>query len=214
MAANADQGRARLKPPRLAHSLLTLFVARADHAALIGDLEEEFTFLTEQSPQAAKNWYWRQTAQSLPHLIRTRLQSSGARKITTGLMVFVILFFLIGYWDIWISRNAARGFYAIFNPETYAPARIAFLGTQILGICFAGAIIAFTVFERQHSLWKNARRYLPPAALIILAPTLYDLFISEGGYDNSMLIARIGLTMPALFMGAALVIRFLSSNSR
>jgi putative ABC transport system permease protein len=49
-------------PPRLAERLVHWSVARSQYAdALIGDLEEEFTRLSNVAPDRARQWYWKRS---------------------------------------------------------------------------------------------------------------------------------------------------------
>jgi hypothetical protein len=63
------------KPPRIAVWLIDLFTPYEQTESIPGDLLEEFTDLVSKSGVAsARRWYWRQSVQTIPHLVATGLR--------------------------------------------------------------------------------------------------------------------------------------------
>ncbi len=70
-------------PPRWAERLLRWSLAPDERAAVLGDVQEEFAALADQSPARATRWYWRQTLVSvIPNIARQiRNQWAEARQV-------------------------------------------------------------------------------------------------------------------------------------
>jgi hypothetical protein len=62
-----------MRPPRLAEWLLRRSMRDEEHAAILGDLHEEFQERVAAGPLAACRWYWRQTLMSLAPNFRRRM---------------------------------------------------------------------------------------------------------------------------------------------
>lgn len=200
--SGADSG-ADLTPPRLAERLMTAAVSAPDRAALIGDLHEEFSRLSRRSPNEARAWYWRQTAQSAPHLFWKRLRSPALRNIAVAAAATLGAFILIALWDGFIARNAARGFANLTQATDFTLARAIYLGVQMIGVAFGGAMIAYFTFDRSAGLIKNYLTRLTPAALVILAPTLIEFASPANTYPATYQLLWTALAIPSLVAGAA-----------
>jgi hypothetical protein len=58
------------RPPRMAAGLVHLFAPGDQAETILGDLLEEFSDVTGKAGAgAARRWYWRQTAKTIPHVI-------------------------------------------------------------------------------------------------------------------------------------------------
>ncbi|MCK5078082.1 MAG: ABC transporter permease [Calditrichia bacterium] len=58
------------KPPKFANWLLKKTLRQYHQASALGDLEEEFDFICDESDiSSAKKWYWKQVFKSIPHFI-------------------------------------------------------------------------------------------------------------------------------------------------
>ena len=67
------------KPPKIARSLLARFLNDYSKVPLLGDLEEEYRFIVEESGlKQARYWYWRQVIQSLPNIFNSNVYWSAA----------------------------------------------------------------------------------------------------------------------------------------
>ncbi len=67
------------KPPKIARSLLSKFLNDYSKVPLLGDLEEEYRFIAEESGlKQARSWYWRQVIQSLPNIFNNNVYWSAA----------------------------------------------------------------------------------------------------------------------------------------
>jgi hypothetical protein len=59
-----------VQPPRIATWLVKLFITGEEAESILGDLLEEFFYLTSKSGVGgARSWYWRQTVKTIAHLI-------------------------------------------------------------------------------------------------------------------------------------------------
>ena len=103
MAGNPDDFPPELSPPTIARSLLAMAAEATDRHVLLGDLEEEFSFRSKQSPAAARRWYWSQATSSAPHLFLKRLRSEQFRKFGIGLAAVFGAFCLMVVWEIVIA---------------------------------------------------------------------------------------------------------------
>lgn len=65
------------KPPKIAEGFLKILANRRAQSAIIGDLEEEYTALTESRGKShALLWYWKTILQSLPSFIKDNVSWS------------------------------------------------------------------------------------------------------------------------------------------
>ena len=207
MAGNAEDPRGLLSPPRFAQALIAMAAEPADRAVLIGDLEEEFARLRRRSPNAARAWYWRQTAGSAPHLAMKRLRSSEAQRIALTFIIAAAAFFLLRYWDVFIARNAARLFFELTSGESYTPSRVVYFVVQAAGFLIAGAAVAMLAFKKTDTLAKNFAFRLAPVGALLLAPILIAA-VGGGNYPTGLRVLQIALAAPALVLGAWLAVRF------
>ena len=210
MAGDAANFGEPLGPPRLALALLSLSAAAADKAALIGDLEEEFSQRSRNSPRAARAWYWRQASLSLPHLLLERLRTDRVRQLGTAALAVLAGFVLISLWDMMVARNAARGLAGLSETPSYAMVRIAYLATQMFGVAAAGGVIAVLTFRGGEPFLRNASRRLAPAAFVLFLPWLIAIFDPANNYPLSFLIARLSFAAPSLVVGAWATSKWLS----
>jgi hypothetical protein len=71
-------------PPRIAVWLLDLFVPGDKAPPILGDLLEEFsTIVSRRGAGAARKWYWRQSAKTVPHLLIGQFRSAPWRILAT-----------------------------------------------------------------------------------------------------------------------------------
>jgi predicted permease len=71
-------------PPRLPRRLLRAAAPRADRAAIIGDMDEEFRRRAARDRGRASAWYWRQALASTPSALRLRWQRAAPAADLTG----------------------------------------------------------------------------------------------------------------------------------
>jgi len=185
------------EPPRLALWILTIATDRSIRSELIGDLHEEFTLRSQQSVSRANDWYWGQTLSSLPKLVGSRLQSDAVRKYGIGIAVSFAAFLLVRIWDVLLAQNAA----GLVASTDAVVARVFYLVVMMVGIAFAGALVARTTFCVGDSFYVNARRSLAPASLAVFSPYLFYFFLSDNpaGYYPFVWMA---LAVPSLIGGA------------
>src|SRR5437588_791717 len=75
-----------VQPPRIAVWLVMLFTPAEKAESMLGDLLEEFSQLASKSgPGLARSWYWRQTANTIAHLV-----GSGFRIAPWSIAVAVV----------------------------------------------------------------------------------------------------------------------------
>lgn len=191
-----------LGSPRLARAIATMLCAPSERPALIGDLEEEYARLVAQSPARARTWYWRQTVLSAPRLIAARCRSAPAGRLAITLIAAGAAFFLLRYWDMFVARGAARGFFALFESGSYAPARAVYLAAYAGGFALAGAGIAFAAFDRRAGFTANLARRLLPAAVLLFAPAIIAQLTGSDHYDAGFRVLQIALAAGALVLGA------------
>jgi hypothetical protein len=85
------------RPPRLASWLLDLFTPYDQSESLPGDLQEEFSAVASRNdPRTARQWYWRQSLQSIAHLFGDAFRTSAWSILTTVIAGFFLLGFLNG----------------------------------------------------------------------------------------------------------------------
>ena len=71
-----------MKPPPLAALLLRMCAPPSDRVFLQADLEEEFVRIGHgEGASAARRWYWRQTAASIPPLLLQRLRRRSLPRV-------------------------------------------------------------------------------------------------------------------------------------
>lgn len=86
-----------IQPPRLAVWLVNLFTPYEQAESILGDLLEEFSELASKSEGAyARRWYWRQSVNTIGHLIGSGFRSApwriaGAVVIGRLLMLFGLM---------------------------------------------------------------------------------------------------------------------------
>ena len=92
-------------PPRLAVALMEWSLARSERAAVLGDLEENYTTRCESADRrAASSWYWRQTLRSVvPNLVRRFRRDKPFRQLVLGQGASAVA--LMVYF--WASANRA-----------------------------------------------------------------------------------------------------------
>lgn len=89
-----------VQPPRIATWLVYLFASAEEAELILGDLLEEYSqFATKSGVAFARRWYWRQTVQTIAHLVSAAFQ--GAPWSTTAAIVggLVLLQFVSGLPD-------------------------------------------------------------------------------------------------------------------
>ncbi len=202
MAGDIKPPRNALAPPHLARMLIVIMASAPERAALIGDMEEEFTQQSRRSPHGARAWYWRQTAISAPYLALKRLRSEETRRLGIALAAILGAFLMIHYWDILIARGTARGFAAVTQAQTYFLARTVYLLVQMAGVAVAGSVIAALTFREEDSFARNLLHRLVPSGVIILSPALFAMIFPADNYDLSFRLIQLGLALPALYIGA------------
>ena len=214
MAGNAENFGAPIGPPRLAHALLAVSAGAADKAALIGDLEEEFGQRFRKSPRAARAWYWRQTSLSLPHLLLERIRTDRMRRLGVVALAVLAGFIFMSLWEMFVARNAARGFAGLSETPSFLAVRFVYLAAQMIGVAAAGGAIAALIFSRDKPFINNAARRLAPAAMVLFSPWIITIFDPATTYPLSFQLLRLSLAAPSLVGGAWLVAKWQSRRPR
>ncbi len=213
MAGNAENFGAPIDPPRLAHALLAVSAGATDKAALIGDLEEEFGQRVRTSPRAARAWYWRQAYSSLPHLLLERMRTERMRRLGLAALAVLAGFIFISLWEIFVARNAARGFAGLSGTPSFLAVRIVYLAAQMFGVAAAGGAIAALIFQREETFLHNAVRRLAPAAIVMFLPWIIATLNPADTYPLSFRLVWLALAAPSLVGGAWLVRKWLSRRA-
>lgn len=210
MAGNAENFGVPIGPPRLAHALLAVSAGAADKAVLIGDLEEEFSQRVRTSPRAARAWYWRQASLSLPHLLMERMRTARMRRLGLAALAVLAGFIFISLWEIFVARNAARGFAGLSETPSFVAVRIVYLTAQMFGVAAAGGVIAALIFHPKETFLHNTVRRLAPAALLLFSPWIIATLNPADTYPLIFRLVWLALAAPSLVAGAWLVRKWLS----
>lgn len=209
MVGNAENFSAPIGPPRVAYALLALLACAADKAALIGDLEEEFGQRVRASPRAARAWYWRQASLSLPHLLLERMRTERVRRLGLAALTVLAGFIFISLWEIFVARNAARGFAGLSETPSFVAVRIVYLAAQMVGVAAAGGAIAAAIFRRNEPFMHNAVRRLAPAAFVLFSPWIIATLNPADTYPLNFRLAWLALAAPSLIAGAWVMVKWL-----
>lgn len=127
--------------------------------------------------------------------------------------VSLATFGLVRIWDIFLAQNLA-GLVSDMGPDlSVLPARIAYFVVMMVGIAFAGGLVAKMTFCVEDNFRTNARRSLAPAALAIFAPYLSVMVFSDGPVGYYPLI-WVALAIPSLVGGARYAAWKISPHSR
>lgn len=187
-----------LRPPRAAAALLRFFTRNTAMAAMIGDLDEEYAARADAAPASAERWYWRQTALSAAHLIIDAVRRPAFQSAVVGL---ALAYLLLQVWNLWIARGAAQQFYLWTDGGSYTPARIAYFAVAVIGAGIAGAVFArFAPPSASRFLTRRAT----PAALLVFAPSLFQIATSGGDYPVLYRLGQVSLSAAAFIAGAVL----------
>jgi hypothetical protein len=108
-----------------------------------------------------------------------------------------------------LARNLAGLVASIDADFPLVVARISYFAVMMLGIGFAGALVARATFCLNDSFLANARRSLAPASLAIFAPYLFYFFLTDqsvGYYPFIWMAAAV----PSLIGGARYAVHMMS----
>ena len=201
----ANNTRRIVTPPGLATRILALAANAHDRSTVLGDLHEEFVQRSQSSTRKARAWYWQQVVLSTPYLIRQRMRLSAVFSVVATLVVTSLAFVLISLWDLYVARKTAQ-FLAqqIANPPLLVIRLLYFL-VQLSGTAVVGAMVAHTLYFKDRKFSENTITRLLPTALLILAASVGTWVASGGNLPASYLALRVGLSIPALVLGARLV---------
>jgi len=189
-------------PPVLAEKLITALTHSRDRAALIGDLLEEFSARSNHSADAARNWYWGQVIRSLPSLTKARLLAGPHIRIGSIIMISVLGFLLISFWDIYVARQSARAFAANSQSTPLIIVRAVYFVVQLTGVALAGGLTAIFAFRKGFSFARNCLYCIGPLALILAGLLIWTLLKSGGNYPSLYLMLKTALSIGALAAGA------------
>lgn len=157
-------------PPRSAEWLIVLFADSDEAHLMLGDLSEEFFRLASQSGRvAARQWYWRQTLKSLPHLVGSAFSMSPWSTIALVAAGFLLrrllarlpdllTFALVDKFDIYENHFAFYKFLASTALDM----------EHVLIFLFVGCVIALLA----------RRRELAPAIALAMIYSCMALFAS------------------------------------
>ena len=111
-----------IQPPRIAVWLVNLFTPAQEGESILGDLLEEYSQLASKSGVSfARKWYWRQTVNTLAHLVGAGFRI--APWSTTAVVVggFLLLRFVSGLpeWAIFAVLHRYRVFERHFNAYVF-----------------------------------------------------------------------------------------------
>ena len=150
------------RPPRLANWLLNLFVSKEQASPIAGDLREEFaTVASRRGLSAARLWYWRQTAKTVPHLFYAQLVTEPGQTFAALVAGLVVL---------WLANMLmvaiAWHYYPYGWPE--------FLRLLVWLVCFPIAtLIIPPMLSGCIAAWATKRR--GPAVTILLIFAVFAL---------------------------------------
>lgn len=133
------------RPPRLAESLLNLFISKEQGSPIIGDLKEEFGIVASRKGLSlARWWYRRQVTKTLPHLFFRQLG-------TAPWETFAAL--AVGLAVLWLANMpmiAIRNYYPMHWPELVRLAWLVGYPAAALAIppLLSGCLVAWLTKKR------------------------------------------------------------------
>lgn len=201
------------RPPALPQTILSWIALPADRQVLLGDLHEEFASRTHRrSGRGARAWYWRQAALSMPYLLLQRLRAEGVRKMGITIFTTLAALAMIVAWDIWVARASVQYVASRADTPSLLVVRSLYFTIQMFGVALAGAAVAVLTFTRTRRFALNALYCLGPVIAALMLVSLFNLLAAEGGYPMGYLLIRLGLSIPALLLGAVIGSAVLSSR--
>lgn len=196
-----DAPHQHITPPRAASALLGFVLRGSDMAPLLGDLDEEYAEIAEESPIAARRWYWRQSVLSTVHVIADRARQEHLHRALLGV---VIIFLFLHYWNLWVAPRAATQVYALSDAGSYGPARIAYFIVAILGAGAAGAFFSRVAATARTKLSQFILTRAAPASLLLFAPALFEILTAGDSYPVTYRLSQTGLAAASFIAGAAI----------
>lgn len=189
-------------PPPLAVAVLSRAALSDDEDCMLGDLNEGFRIRAKRSLKAARQWYWRQTLASVPHLVVHRFHRMGARRLGVLALSSLLAFFAITYWDIFIARNGAQFIAAQSQGAPLGMVRAFYFAIFVFGAALSGIMAAAISFRKNASFKSNAMVAIGPVCMILTALLLVRL--SQFGAANLLpyLLFRTAIAGLALLAGA------------
>jgi hypothetical protein len=193
-------------PPKLAQFLLKLMIPVENREPVLGDFAEEYERLyIQNTPRAARAWYWKQTYASLPHFGVSRILSSS---LATILMTLVLGSFIFFVWQ----NLAFRLFRLIYTTNIFQGsvfwALFVRLSIELMGFVLVGLTARWCINTFQTRTKSNIiiRSLWPVWGLVfILAlPSIFALLHELPAVQMRYHIARIVCVGPAVFFGAHL----------
>ena len=196
-------------PPRLAQFFLRLSIPLENREPVLGDFAEEYERRYNQdTPKAARAWYWKQTYASLPHFGISRILSSSLATIFMTLILGIFIFF------VW-QNFAFRLFRMIYTTNIFQGsvfwALLVRLSIELVGFVLAGwtaqwCINTFQARTKPHIIPRPSWP-LWGLVFILALPSLYALLHTLPAVQMRYHIARIVCVGPANFFGAHLLRR-------
>lgn len=140
------------QPPSVAVWLISMFGASKEGESILGDLVEEFSVLASKSGVTfARNWFWRQTIKTLPHLARFGF-GAAPWKTTAALVGGYLLRKLVGPLVGKVTFAMLERFQAFFGHHTSVYLFFASTGIDIehlVSFLLIGIVIAFAAKENE-----------------------------------------------------------------
>jgi hypothetical protein len=132
--------------------LQTLLLTHPDlHPGLLGDLLEEFSHLASKSGVAfARSWYWRQTAKTIAHLVRTGFRVAPWSTTVAVVGAFYLGRFIFGLPERVIFAVLER--YRVFDHHFNAYVFFASTGIaigRVITSMFVGCIVAVAAKRKE-----------------------------------------------------------------
>ena len=177
--------------PRILSSLVALFASRDEVEAILGDLEEEFTAITDrEGHRAANRWYWRQAVRTIGHLAIEPFRAAPWHMLAFGVLG------LVGSVPLnWAAGRTAAVLATRYPVYYYVPAPTFWTLIYLPPMFILGCIAARL---------SRSRPLSGPLAILLATTMLFfvvdpiALFVVDGGRTISYLIVR-GLRGVALF---------------
>jgi len=198
-------------PPRLAERIIGMTIPVELRDPILGDFCEEYNRLSKsQSAAAAKTWYWRQAAVSLPHFIFSSLRS---RPVYLNVASLIMAFLALQIW-LMIAFRIFSYFYAldVFHGSVVAALSVR-LAIETFGFLIAGSLIQYAVFKKTGHAKARANILLFLFALVLVAPSTFAVLQGRIVMPLPYLIARALIIVPALFTGAAIQKKILNRKT-
>lgn len=137
-----------VEPPAIAVWLISLFALGDKAESIMGDLLEEFSLLASKSGvSTARNWYWRQTINTVPRLAGFAFRTAPWMMVISvvgGLLLRFLFGRLVGYMTFPVVHR-----YGVFFEHHHSTVYLFFNIEHLFTFLLIGLIVALVARERE-----------------------------------------------------------------